>query len=123
MYIPQSVQTEYSFHVVFAPVCQWLICLCFWERIFSNSFTKSTSIRRVDFSWVVFTWKKPAFLPGMARLSYLYTLRLIGPISYPGECDLMVHPRKHIVIFSRVTNAFCYLFTYITCTKIRDRPD
>ena len=75
MYIPQSVQTEYFFLVVFAPVCQWLICLCFWERIFSNSFTKSTSIRRVDFSWVVFTWKKPAFLPGMARLSYLYTLR------------------------------------------------
>ena len=22
-------------------------------------------------------------------LSYVYTLRLIGPISYPGECDLL----------------------------------
>ena len=59
------------FYVLFAPVCQWLICRCFWERIFSNCFTKSTSIRGVDFTWVVFTWKKPAFLPGMARLSYL----------------------------------------------------
>ena len=36
------------------------------------------------------------------RLSYVYTLRLIGPISYPDECDLMVHPRKYIVIFSRM---------------------
>ena len=35
-------------------------------------------------------------------LSYVYTLRLIGPISYPGECDLMVHPRKYSVIFSRM---------------------
>ena len=35
-------------------------------------------------------------------LSYVYTLRLIGPISYPGECDLMVNPQKYIVIFSRM---------------------
>ena len=35
-------------------------------------------------------------------LSYIYTLRLIGPISYSGECDLMVHPRKCSVMFSRV---------------------
>ena len=52
---------------------------------------------------------------------YVYTLRLIWPISYPGECDLMVHPQKHSVIFSRMS--FCYLRTYITCTKIRNRPD
>ena len=26
---------------------------------------------------------------------YVYTLRLIGPISYTGECDLIVHPRKY----------------------------
>ena len=26
--------------------------------------------------------------------SYVYTMRLIRPISYPGECDLKVHPRK-----------------------------
>ena len=32
-------------------------------------------------------------------LRYVYTLRLIGPISYPGECDLMVHTRKYSVIF------------------------
>ena len=24
-------------------------------------------------------------------LSYVYTLRLIGPISHSGECDLMIH--------------------------------
>ena len=35
-------------------------------------------------------------------LSYVDTLRLIGPISYPGECDLMVHPRKYSVIFSQM---------------------
>ena len=49
--------------------------------------------------------------------SYVYTLRLIGPISYLDECDLMVHPRKYIVIFSRMH----YLRTYI-CIKIRNRP-
>ena len=46
-------------------------------------------------------------------LKYVYTLRLIGSISYPGECDLMVHSRKHIVIFSQM--AFFYLRMYITC--------
>ena len=35
-------------------------------------------------------------------LSYIYTLRLIRPISYPGECDLIVHPQKYIVIFSQM---------------------
>ena len=35
-------------------------------------------------------------------LSYVYTLRLIGPISYPGECDLMVHPQKYYESFSRM---------------------
>ena len=34
--------------------------------------------------------------------SYVYTLRLIGPISYSCECDLMVHLRKYSVIFSRM---------------------
>ena len=28
-------------------------------------------------------------------LRYVYTLRLIGPISYPGECDLIGYPRKY----------------------------
>ena len=36
------------------------------------------------------------------HLRYVYTLRLIGPISYPGECDLMVQLRKYSVIFSRM---------------------
>ena len=54
-------------------------------------------------------------------LSFVYALRLIGPISYYGECDLMVYPRKYSIIFSRMP--FCYLCTYITCTKIRNRPD
>ena len=50
--------------------------------------------------------------PLTSRLSCVYTLRLIWPISYPGECDLVVHTRKRHF----VTN------TYITCTKIRNRP-
>ena len=29
-----------------------------------------------------------------AAYSYVYTLRLIWPISYPGECDLMGHPHQ-----------------------------
>ena len=29
-----------------------------------------------------------------------YTLRSIGPILYPGECDLMVHTRTYRVVFS-----------------------
>ena len=37
-----------------------------------------------------------------AVLNYVYTLRFIGPISYPGECDLMVNVRKYSVIFSRM---------------------
>ena len=35
-------------------------------------------------------------------LSYVYTLRIIGTISCPGKCDLMVLPRKHSVIFWRM---------------------
>ena len=38
-------------------------------------------------------------------LSYVYTLRLIGPISYPGECDLMVLPRKYGVYISGVRSS------------------
>ena len=34
---------------------------------------------------------------------------------------IMVHPRKYSAIFL-LTNAFCYLRDYITCTKIRNRP-
>ena len=37
-------------------------------------------------------------------LSCVYTLRLIGPISYPGECDLMVHSRMHFVTFVYIYN-------------------
>ena len=33
-------------------------------------------------------------------LSYVYTLRLIGPISYSGECDLTDHPRISTSSFS-----------------------
>ena len=51
-------------------------------------------------------WTYPPLLKfyqqNLIVLSYVCTLRLIGLISYPGECDLMVHSRKHIVIFSRM---------------------
>ena len=49
------------------------------------------------------------YMPYECRpLSYVYTLRLIGPISYLGECDLMVYPRKYILIFSRI-----YFVTFV----------
>ena len=43
-------------------------------------------------------------------LRYVYTLRLIGPISYPAECDLMVNHEStasfshgmHFVTFVRI---------------------
>ena len=35
--------------------------------------------------------------------------RLIWPISYPDEFDLMVHPRKYSVIFSRIRAHECIL--------------
>ena len=50
-------------------------------------------------------------------LSYVYTLRLIRPISCPGECDLMVHRRKYTASFS---HEIILLPTYVTCTKIRN---
>ena len=50
--------------------------------------------------YVVFL--RPTVLMQMFLLGYVYTLRLIGQISYPGECDLMVRPQKHIVILSRM---------------------
>ena len=34
------------------------------------------------------------------KICYVYTLRLIGLISYPGESDLMVHLRKYTASFS-----------------------
>ena len=39
---------------------------------------------------------------GIGGLRYVYPLRLIGPISYPGECDLRVHTQKYSGIFSRM---------------------
>ena len=38
----------------------------------------------------------------MELLNYVYTLRLIRTIWYPGECDLVVPPRKYGVILSRI---------------------
>ena len=49
-------------------------------------------------------------------LSYVYTLRIIGPISYPSECDLIWFTYESTASF--LTNAFCYRRMYITCTKI-----
>ena len=51
-------------------------------------------------------------------LSCVYTMP-----SHPGERDLTVHPRKLTVSYLFLTNAFCYLRTYITCTKIRNLPE
>ena len=72
--------------------------------------------------WKVAYSKKLLVFPVQALyLSCVYTLRLIGAILYPGECDLMVHPRKYMQRHF-LMNAFCYLHSYITCTKIQDRP-
>ena len=49
----------------------------------------------------------------LKQLSYVYTLRLIGPISYRGECDLMVHQQKYSVIFSRLTHKSISLPSYV----------
>ena len=46
-------------------------------------------------------------------LSYVYTLRLISPISYPGECDLMVHSLKSQNKYSTrspTSPFFCHTF-------------
>ena len=32
----------------------------------------------------------------------LHTAINIGPISYPGECDLMIHQQKYSVMFSGI---------------------
>ena len=56
------------------------------------------SRKRVESS----TWVNARLLSVKLRLSYVYTLQLIGPISYPGKCDLMIRTRKHSVIFSRM---------------------
>ena len=41
-------------------------------------------------------------------LGCVYTLRLIRQISYPGECDVTVHPRKYSVVFLRM-----YFVTFV----------
>ena len=77
---------------------QEIFCCGFAEYIDSCIKCFNTcSQAEADYSKMVVTWFV-LFL----KLLYVYTLRLIGPISYSGECDLMVLPRKHIVIFSRM---------------------
>ena len=49
---------------------------------------------------------------------YVYTLRLIGPISYPNECDFMIHPQKYTASFSHEC-FLLYLRTFITCTMCK----
>ena len=52
------------------------------------------------------------------QLSCVCTLRLIGPISYPDECDLMVHPQKYSGIFSRMHFVtFVYIYNIHEDTK------
>ena len=68
------------------------------------------------------TFREPLFSGVKIPWSYVYILRLIEPISYSGECDVMVHPRK--CSFSRMHQLFpSTSYVYITCTKIRNRPD
>ena len=52
--------------------------------------------------------------------SCVYTLRLIGPISYPGQCDLMVHTQKYSGIFSRIHFVNPRM---LTCINIPNRAD
>ena len=55
--------------------------------------------------YACYDWSVPMFSSshtGLVVLMYVYKLQLIGPISYPGECDLKVRPRKHGEIFSRM---------------------
>ena len=66
-------------------------------KILQKLFKTSGFIRPGDHAMV-----SGSSTPKAIRLRCVYTLRLIGPISYPDECDLMVNPRKYIVMCSRM---------------------
>ena len=94
-----------------------LIRLC-GNRVFRNS-TNYEIIYSYEISVLFLRYEK--FFGNFSKvvcsrwiLSYVYTLRLIRPISCPGECDLMVHRRKYSVIFSRN-----YFVTYV-CNMHQD---
>ena len=54
------------------------------------------------------TTPPPPWAFDIFAISCVYTLRLIGRISYPGECDLTVQARKYSVILSQM-----YFVTFI----------
>ena len=84
-----------------------------WQHLFLNRFKY---IQEANNKW--FTYRQELQnIKGVCVLRYIYTLWLIGPILYPDECDLMVNPQKYIH-HHFLTNAFCYLRTYITCQLI-----
>ena len=74
-------------------------------------------VRRVKMAFLVTRIHIDFFL---LLLSYVYTLRLIGPISYSSEYDLMVYPQKYSDRF--LTNTFWKLLRYITCIKYEIGP-
>ena len=43
--------------------------------------------------------------------------------SYPGECDLMVHPQKYTIQRHSLINALCYLRAYVTCTRRQNQSN
>ena len=55
--------------------------------------------------------------------SCIYTLRLIGPILYPGECDVMAQPWKYCIIFSQMHFVTLSMYLYMTCIKIWNHPN
>ena len=82
---------------------------------------RMASISRIDGIFWTCALKKRGQIFTRVGILVNLSMGLIGPISYPGECDLTVHPTKVQRHF--LTNAFRYFGMYITCTKIQNRPD
>ena len=74
-----------------------------------------TAINRADFvSW----WSNIYRTRKRSLPRYQDTIRLWFSFVFPHELLMSLKMWFHFL-----TNAFCYLRTYITCTKIRNRPD
>ena len=80
-----------------------------WVYTMDQFSRMSLLIRAEKFQTAICTWN---------NISSLIKLRLHTAISYPGECDLMVNPRKHRVIFSRMHFVtFVYVYNMHQDTK------
>ena len=87
-------------------VQQWWILHC--SHYVSIRFFFCYFVHKLHFLKIIFNFD---------HISCVYTLRLIWPIPYPGECDLMVHTRS--------TASFCHegvLFSNLVPRVFRKYP-